>query len=111
RELACLLPRFAETEHAYALDVHELSKPEGAQLAAVTGGFDTAKGKARIGCDHSIHEDGARLELSSEIVRFPCVRGPDRGAEPETRIVRDPNGIFRVARAKHRSNRSKELVA
>jgi hypothetical protein len=60
----------------HGLDIDEFANPKFAEFTAVTGVFDTAKGKARIGRDHAVNEDAAGFEFIDEAILFVRVVSP-----------------------------------
>src|ERR1051326_6837032 len=91
--------RLEVTHHADGLDIHELAQAELAQLSTVAARLDTTERETRVGRDHPVDEDTARLELTGKSLRLhACVR-PRARAQPKSRRIGDTDGVVDVARA------------
>ena len=84
---------------------------EPAQLAAEARSLRPAERELRrVGAD-DVHVDHSGVDLVRHPLRLLFVRRHQIGAEPERRVVRDADGVLRVARAKDRRDRPEPPAA
>src|SRR5450759_3742258 len=79
-------------------------------LLAKAGLLGTAKGQLVVGDDQGVHPRVARLELLHRSVGGRHVRGPDRRAEAEGRVVAEPDALIQVLDLPHRQGGTEDLL-
>src|SRR5258708_7204268 len=91
------------------LDVDELTDPEARELAAIADLLRAAERQPRIGGDHPVDEDRARLDATREGPRSLQIGGPERRAEAVRRGVRDPHRLVGIVDGEERGDRTERL--
>ena len=65
-----------------------------------------AKRQARVGGDHTVHEDLSRFDFVYETVALVCIARPDAGAQAEGRVIGQADGRVDIGDAKQRGHGS-----
>src|SRR5271166_6404414 len=95
----------------YRFDVREFAEAEGAELAAVAGGFHAAEGKTRVGSHHLIDENEARFEIVDEAIALRRIVGPRAGSQAEAAVIGYSDRFVDIFHAENTGNRSEEFFA
>src|SRR6185295_874564 len=95
----------------HGLHIDEFANAIHAKLAAVAGALDAAEGKTRVGYYRRVDEYHAGFNLAGEAILLTGIVGPGGGAEAESRVVGDADGVVDAIRAQQHRYGAEHLLA
>src|SRR5215510_4671105 len=93
----------------HGLDVDEFADAFARKLAPVARTLHSAEGQSRVGRDHGVDEDQARVYLIDQAAALLVIISPGAGGQAEGRVVGEADRFVEVAYAEERGDRAEHL--